>query len=173
MADTIVLHLHDSKISQVSWLPLGKNPAPQIPRGTGSIEEAAEQIRGWRLIVIAPSSDVLLTKVTIPSKNRQRLLQAIPYALENDLSEEIEQLHFAIDYHTDQSTTAVAVISRERLDSWLERFHALELQPLAIFPELLCLPLTNGHWTVHLTPQFGSLRMDRNMELFNITEIES
>jgi general secretion pathway protein L len=163
MADTIALHLHDSQITQVSWLPLGRNPAPQSPRGTGTLEEAAEMIRGWRLVAIAPSCDVLLTKVNIPSKNRQRLLQAIPYALENDLTEEIEQLHFAIDHHTDQDATPVAVISRERLDLWLERFHSLDLQPLAIYPDILCLPLTNENWTVQLTPQHGLLRMARSM----------
>ena len=92
MADTIVVHLHDSQMSQVSWLQLGKNPPAQSPRGTGTLEEAAEQIRGWRLLVIAPACESLLTKVSIPSKNRQRLLQAIPYALENDLTEEIDLL---------------------------------------------------------------------------------
>ncbi|MGD8931564.1 MAG: type II secretion system protein GspL [Chromatiales bacterium] len=162
MADTIVLHLHDSQISRVSWLPLGKNSSPQSPRGTGTLEEAAEKLKGWRLVVIAPACDVLLTEVSIPSKNRQQLLQAIPYALENDLSEEIEQLHFAIDYHSDQAATPVAVISRQRLEMWLERLRSLDLQPLAIYPDLLCLPLTNGHWTIHLEPQYNLLRMGRS-----------
>ena len=158
MADTLVLHIHDSQISQVSWLPLGKTPSPQSPRGTGTLEEAAEKIRGWRLLVIAPACEVLLTRVSIPAKNRQRLLQAIPYALENDLTEEIELLHFAIDRHTDNDSTSVAVISRQRLDAWLERFHALDLQPLAIYPELLCLPMRPGRWCVNLRPHFGQLR---------------
>lgn len=162
MADTIVLHLHDSQLDQVSWLPLRKNPSQQSPRGSGTLEEAAEKIRGWRLVVIAPSCDILLTEVSIPSKNRQRLLQAVPFALENDLTEEIDQLHFAIDHHTNQNITPVAIIARQRLDMWLERFHALDLQPLAIYPEVLCLPLASRHWTIHLTQQQGLLRMEQS-----------
>lgn len=163
MVDTIVIHPHDSQISRVSWYPLGKNSSPLSPRGTGTLEEAAEKIKGWRLVAIFPASDLLLTKVTVPSKNKQRLVQAIPFTLENDLTEEIEQLHFAIDLHSDTGTTSVAIVSRQRLQAWLERFHSLDLQLLAAYPEPLCLPLKSGHWTVHLTKDQALLRTDMNM----------
>jgi len=158
-SDTLGVFLHDSDINQVSWLPLGKNPSPQSPRGTGTLEQAAEKLRGWRLVLIAPSCDILLTEVSIPSKNKQRLLQAAPFALENELTEEIDQLHFAVDHRADQTGSPVAVISRQRLESWLDRFHSLGLQPLALYPDLLCLPLADDHWTLYLTSQFGLLRM--------------
>ncbi len=150
MTDTIVIRLHNSEASQVSWHPLGKTPSPQSPSGIGTLAEAAEQVRGWRLVFIAPSTDILLTKVAIPSTNKQRLLQAIPFALENDLTEDIEQLHFAIDLHSDKDAAAVAVISRQLMKSWLDQLNSLDLQPLAIYPEPLCLPLTSDHWAAHL-----------------------
>lgn len=161
MTDIIVIRLHDSEANLVSWHPLGKTPSPQGPRGIGTLADAAEQIKGWRLVVIAPSTDILLTDVSIPSKNKQRLLQAIPFALENDLTEDIEQLHFAIDLHSNKDVTTVAVISRERLKFWLDKLNSLDLQPLAIYPEPLCLPLEIEHWSAHLDTEGVLLCMDK------------
>ena len=46
-------------------------------------------------IVIVPSEDVLVTTVTLPKMNRSRLLQAIPYALEEQVIEDVDTMHFA------------------------------------------------------------------------------
>jgi general secretion pathway protein L len=162
MADTIVIYLEDLANDRISWQPIGKKPSPLSPRGTGTLAQAAEKIRGWRLVLAAPSSAILLTKVAIPSKNKQRLIQAIPFALENDLTEEIDQLHFAPSLQSDQGSTLVAVVSRKRLEEWLERFNNHELRPLALYPELLCLPLTNGHWSVYLENEKALVRTGKN-----------
>jgi len=52
--------------------------------------------RGRRVLLIIPNEDVVLTSVKIPSKNKKQLLQAIPFALEENLAEDIEDLHFSI-----------------------------------------------------------------------------
>jgi general secretion pathway protein L len=123
------------------------------------------------VLVVVPTSEILLTKVAIPSKNKQRLSQAIPYALENDLTEEIDDLHFTFDPHSDNEKTAVAVISRQLVVTWLERLQALELQPLGLYPEVLCLPLTERHWTIHLDNHQALLRTGENAGL--VAEIET
>lgn len=158
MAETIVIRLHDSGPDQVSWYPLGKHPSPLAPRGEGTLTQAAEMTRGWRLLAIAPSSDLLLTKVNIPSNNRQRLIQAIPFTLENDLTEEIEQLHFALNLKTSQDGAGVAVISRVRLETWLESFHSLQLTPFGLYPDFLCLPFTDTHWSIYLENNLALVR---------------
>ncbi|MEN8178070.1 MAG: type II secretion system protein GspL [Pseudomonadota bacterium] len=161
MTDTIVLHFNDLQSDQVSWQPLGKKPSSLAPKGKGSLEEAAEQIKGWRHLAVISSNELFLTKVNIPSKNRQRLIQAIPFTLENNLTEEIDELHFAHDTKSSNGTS-VAVVSRRRLSSWLERLNQQELRPRGLFPAVLCLPLTPGNWSVYLGNDLSLVRTDTN-----------
>ena len=157
MSDTIVLHFEGLNADQVSWRPIGKNPSPLAPKGRGSLEEAAKQIRGWRQLAVVCSSEILLTSVNIPAKNRQRLIQAIPFALENDLTEEIDQLHFAHETKSSNGVS-VAVISRQKLTDWLERMNQHELKMRGLFPGVLCLPITPGNWTVFLGKDLCMIR---------------
>jgi general secretion pathway protein L len=162
VAETILIHLHEPDLGHVSWYPVGTNPSPLAPRGEGTLSEAAEKLKGWRLVASVSASNMLLTQVAIPSKNKQRLIQAVPFALENDLTEEIENLHFAVDAKSTDEATPVAVISREKLDGWLEMLQAKNLRPLCLFPDALCLPWTQGEWTVLLDCDRALVRSGQN-----------
>ena len=62
----------------------------------GSLEQAALEAAGCRVIVLVPGVDVVLTSAVVPSRNRQRIMSAIPYMLEDQLAEDVDSLHFAI-----------------------------------------------------------------------------
>ena len=162
MTDTIVLHFDDLKSDKVSWRPLGKKSSALAPKGSGSLQEAGEQIKGWRHLAIVSSNEFALTKVNIPSKNRQRLIQAIPFTLENDLTEEIDDLHFAYDSQSSDGTSVV-VVSRERLSAWLDRLKLVELSPRGLYPGVLCLPFNPGNWSIYLGKDQSLVRTAINL----------
>ncbi|MDJ0807232.1 MAG: type II secretion system protein GspL [Gammaproteobacteria bacterium] len=161
MSDTIVIHFKDLETDQVSWQPLGKKPSPLAPHGRGSLEEAAEQIKGWRHLAVVSSNELMLTHVDIPAKHRQRLIQAIPYTLENDLTEEIDALHFAHQVSPTDGT-AVAVVSRQRVSAWLERMEKHHLSPRGLYPGVFCLPYMPTSWSVYLNEDFALVRTASN-----------
>ncbi len=161
MTDTIVLNFDEFKSDEVSWQPLGKRPSAQAPKGTGSLAEAAEQIKGWPHLATISSNEILLTQVNIPARNRQRLMQAIPFTLENDLTEEIDKLHFSHDSKSSDETS-VAVVSRERLSAWLERLNQVGLMPRGLFPGVVCLPFIPDNWSVYLGKDLSLVRTDTN-----------
>ena len=45
---------------------------------------------------IVPADEVILAKTTLPAMKRNRLLQAIPFAFEDVLSENISNYHFSL-----------------------------------------------------------------------------
>lgn len=145
MAETLVIHCHDLAGSRVGWLIRG---GLQILTGEGSLEEAATLAKGRRVIALIPAAEALITQVTIPTRNRQRLLQAIPYALETELTQDVEQLHFAVGVTDPQNTTPVIVISRVRIEKWLSALEAQGIEPLALYLDLLCLPLAAESWSL-------------------------
>jgi general secretion pathway protein L len=69
------------------------------------------------------------------------MLAAVPFALEDSLSEEIDQLHFTVMSWKPDGPAYVAVISRPILESWLEVFHTAGVTLDAIIPEQLLLPI--------------------------------
>jgi general secretion pathway protein L len=98
--------------------------------------------------LFAPATDVLFTEVNIPSRNRRQLLTAVPFALEDQLMEDIDGMHFALGPTSEHGTTSVATVARSRLESWLSglREHGIELD--AVYSEAQVLPLAPASWTL-------------------------
>ena len=131
----------------LSWLAMDDAGEPQGAVAHGRIQEALALAPGRQVIVLTPASDVLLARAVVPNVGRQRLAQAIPYALEDQLGSEVEDLHFALGRQTDQAI-AVAVVARDKMDAWLGYLRGAGFQPDLLVPAVLALPYEEGTWTV-------------------------
>jgi general secretion pathway protein L len=145
MAETLVIHCWDLAGTQVSWLIRG---GLQVLTGEGTLEEVGKLAKGRRVLALIPAAEALITQVAIPTRNRQRLLQAIPYALETELTQDVEQLHFAIGTTREDNTTPVIVSSRVRIEKWLNALDSHDIDPLGLYLDLLCLPLNPESWSL-------------------------
>ena len=75
------------------------------------------------------------------------LRQTIPYALEDDLLDDVNDLHFALgDVHEQQ--VDVAWVKKQQLDQWLQALQQESLQVYQVLPELLLLPYQENSWTL-------------------------
>jgi general secretion pathway protein L len=158
MAERIIIQCHDSDCSEVSWVIMG-GTSPQPAEGT--LAEAAKLTKGRRTLVIIPATELLITEVRIPTKNRQRLLQAIPFSLENELTEDVTQLHFAAGNIDSDNITPVLVIARQRIEHWLGMLETAGIQPIGIYADLLLLPHEDDAWALYQDNQFLNVRTDR------------
>ena len=93
--------------------------------------------RGRRVVVLIPSSDVVITSVNIPSKNKKQLLQAIPFSLEDTLADDIENLHFAVKQNDASNHSQVAIVKRTTLEKYLDTFQENGITAHFILPETL------------------------------------
>lgn len=100
-----------------------------------------------RVQVWTPPSDSLLTRVTLPTRSRAKIQQALPFALEDQIIGEPEQLHFAYRI-LEGNNLAVAVTARSRMQAWQTQLTAAGLRPTGFCPAILALPLDAGSWTV-------------------------
>jgi general secretion pathway protein L len=106
-----------------------------------------QRARGRRLHLLVPGTDVLLTRVQLPRMGRRRRARAIPYALEEELATEVEELHFAAGSPVAEGLP-VAVVARAAVLRWLEDLAAAGLEPHALTPEVLAVPWAPGAWSV-------------------------
>ena len=100
-----------------------------------------------RVLVWTPPSDSLLTRVTLPTRSRAKIQQALPFALEDQLIGEPEQLHFAYRI-LEGNNLAVAVTARERMQAWISSLTDAGLRPTGFCPAILALPLDAGSWSI-------------------------
>ncbi len=115
------------------------------PLRSGPLAEAAQHKAGRRICVLAPASDVLLTEVEVPAKSGARVAQIIPFALEEQLAEDIDSVHFAVGRRVgDAPRIPVAVVSRALLDGWLQQLRDVGLVAESVYADASLVPDNPG-----------------------------
>jgi general secretion pathway protein L len=103
-------------------------------RGLEGLPSAAE------VVVWTPAAETLLLRARLPTRSAAKIAQALPFALEDQLIDAPEKLHFAFTQEAD-GALAVAVTRRERMEGWLAALAAAGLAPARLAPATLSLPL--------------------------------
>ncbi|ABM63151.1 type II secretion system protein GspL [Halorhodospira halophila] len=111
-------------------------------------EVVAPHRAGRRCVGVVPGAQVLVTRVWLPTRRRPRVLQALPYALEEQLTSDLEALHFAIRRIDADGGVHAAVVEHAAMQAWLDEFASLGLEVDALVPENGLLPADSGHWRV-------------------------
>lgn len=117
---------------QAEWAVVDATGACVVAPATGTLVAAAALSAGRRTLVLVPAVRVLRTRTEVPVKGASRIAQALPFALEDVLAEDVEELHFAAGARCPDGQVAVAVVRRERMDSWLAQLATAGIQPQAI-----------------------------------------
>jgi general secretion pathway protein L len=115
------------------------------PLRRGSVAAAARDAAGKRICALAPASDVLLTEAEVPAKSGTRFQQIVPFALEEQVAQDIETLLFAVGRRVGESTRIpVAVVSRALLDDWLSQLRGAGLEPACLYADSSLMPENPG-----------------------------
>jgi general secretion pathway protein L len=145
MADWLLLRLPRTPEQPATWLVVDARGAPAGPPQSGPLSLAAPRVGGRRVCVLVPGADVLLAEPEVPVKAGAKVAQLIPYALEEHLADDIDDLHFAIGKRAADSPRApVAVVARALLDEWLTTLRSNGIEPDSIYADSDLLPLNPG-----------------------------
>ena len=106
------------------------------------------------IIVLIPTREVLITSITLKTRNQRQLAQALPFALEEQLMGDPEAQHYVWhSLNSEEGLNQVAVIEHSRLQQWLDFLHHNGIVPTAMLPDIAALPVTEGYQTTWLTDQ--------------------
>jgi len=134
MAEFLVLRLGEDTDQPVSWIAVDDRGTRRGNPRSGDLAEAAAEVGDRTLIVLAPASQALTFSTALPAKG-SRLLAALPYALEDQVADDIENLHFAPGKRHASGALPVAVVAKESLERWLGQLRGAGLKPASIIPE--------------------------------------
>jgi general secretion pathway protein L len=143
MTEILVVRL--SNHAAAEWLTVDATGARINNVAIGSLEQAATEAIGRKVVVLVPGTDVLLSEPELPPKSAAKLAQIVPFALEEQLASDVETLHFAIGKRDERPGTPVAIVARKRMDEWLEALNSAGLVPSAMYADTQAVPVTpNG-----------------------------
>ncbi|SEP16201.1 type II secretion system protein GspL [Aquisalimonas asiatica] len=149
MTPTLLLRLLPGDTGQVRWATIDRDGRVEA-RGHHAPDTLAGRADGYRIVALVPTEEVLLTRVTIPTRNHQKRLQAIPFALEDQLVSDIDDLHFAAGAPDAAGASTVVVVAHERMHAWTKALDRAGLTPAHMTADALALPERAGAWTALL-----------------------
>jgi general secretion pathway protein L len=146
MADSLLLRLPRAQDQPATWLVVDPRGAPTGPPQGGPLSLAAARTSGRRICVLVPGTEVLLAEPEVPARAGVKLQQLVPYALEEQLADDVDDLHFALGRRPASSPRVpVAVVARSLMDEWLGQLKSHGIQPDVIAVDSELLPHDPGH----------------------------
>jgi general secretion pathway protein L len=130
---------------EVIWGRVGSG-GQVADRGHEPLAQAANRIRrGERVVAVVPGERVLLHHVTIPARSRAAQLQALPYALEDRLSEDLDALHIVPGPRRPDGQLLAAVAAHRDMDAWRAWLGAAGIVAERLLPDTALVPAEAGH----------------------------
>lgn len=136
-------------------------------QGSGDLQSTVEQTLGQNgledvlLVGLIPGDEALFCVADIPAKQSRFINQALPYAVEEQIAQDIDSVHLALGPLTDEGYR-VAAVDHGRMAHWLEQFRGWNHTRLeAIYPDAALLPVTEGGWSICLDGDVAMMASER------------
>jgi len=142
--------------SAIDWLWLQEPEQTSSKQGTRPPASSAATL-------LIPASWMHIRTLQLPTMGAAKLAQALPYALEDFLAGDVEQLHVVSCRQQQDGSVLVAAMDPELLQAVLAQLQALDISVQRAVPDALCLPHhADGHSIMPMAD--GWLLRDHNDE---------
>lgn len=143
MTDTVLIFSGSIDTPHYRWFAPGSGESQAGPAAAA----AAVFDSAGPVTVLLGSAHVLLTDVQVTVRNRRLLANAVAYALEDRLADDVENLVFDVGPET-AGTYPVAVCARALVDAVSEDLAASGFANVRCVPYVFAVPFFAGHATV-------------------------
>lgn len=149
MSERLFIRLGQSFEQPCSWLVWSEQEQEII--GSGELSDASalstltERAANRAVDVLVPASSITLTTVDLPEKGQRQAIKALPFMLEENLAQDVEELHFVVGPREGDALN-IAVVAHEQMQNWIEWLAEAGLKAKCIVPDCLALPLAECDW---------------------------
>jgi len=140
--------IHDES-HEVSWFYISNDQI--LENGSLEVDKLSElkaEFHTKQVIVLVPSNDCFVTRVSIPTNQRRQQIKAVPFAIEEQLAEDIDDIHFAIGKRGSDQKLPVIAISKHKMEYWLTVLTDAGISATAIFPASALLEAPDDAWSI-------------------------
>ncbi len=158
MADQLIIRITSRDPSAGQWIVTDTEGIPVTTLQTGPLADASVIAEGRRVIVLLPATEVLRTSIALPVKGQKKILQVLPFAMEDQLAEDIADVHFAAGRPEPDGLVPVAVLRRTQLEQWQQQWQQAGLDVQAVYAESDGLDRMPGTAVLLVEPDQACLR---------------
>lgn len=157
MNEFLIVRLSNNPALAVQWLVWSVTQQEVIASGELANQDAIADIAPYgenrRTIVLLSASSLVLNDIAIPAGASRQLEAMLPYVMEDELAQDVDQLHFTI-FHKGNGRAQVCAVDSEWLTHILQRLTAIGCQIQKVLPDVLALPESKGISAVELDGQW-------------------
>lgn len=150
MSEQLVVRLGSDSSQEVHWLVWSATEQEIIASGiladAKGLSELKDRAGGRPIIALLPSCDISFKRVELPSRSNKQLLTALPYMLEEELSADVDNLHFSVLEKQGNQVT-VAIVAHDKMRLWQSWLRDANLSYYQFIPDVLTLPLQPNGWS--------------------------
>ncbi len=106
----------------------------------GTLSELLPHAANRKVVAMVSGVGILHTRAAIPVKGTARILQAIPFALEELIAQDVGDLHFAVGKREADGTVPAAVLDHELISEWRDRLEQSGVRVSSLVSDLSMLP---------------------------------
>jgi len=150
MTEKLYIRLGSNAKDAVHWLIFSDDKEGIIASGelphASALDQLAEKSKQREVITFVPASDVSLKCLKVPSKSTKAMRLAVPYMLEDELAQDVEDLFFAyndINIADSEHNCFVAVVEYAQLELWQGWLENADITCKKMIPDVLAMPLVN------------------------------
>lgn len=92
------------------------------------------------VVGVIPGAEVVVKRVSVPAKSRKKAIAAIPFALEDSLTADVDDLHFSLLEWSAGEEATVAIVGRDRMRQWVDACNDGGFELDGIVPEFDLVP---------------------------------
>ena len=146
MSETLLIHYNIDDAQQATWSLC--NVAGELTGkiSTGSLAELSAVAADHPAIVLLNSQCLHINQLQLPTQNLQKLLKAVPYAIEEFIADDVDNFHFVISKNKHDHSTSVVGINRTTLKNIIQVFQNANINVEKIIPDALCLAADSNQW---------------------------
>ena len=156
MQETVIIYIQSDLLESldieeshfVKWIKLDEDGVPITRGAEARLEQVSSVTQNANVIVLLPLEQMLLTNVNTRARKQKHLQKAIPYALEDEVADDVENLHFALGQRYGENDFPVAVIDKSILDNILDELDHVGIYPDMVTADVFGLPFRENTWTL-------------------------
>jgi general secretion pathway protein L len=149
VSEVLLIRLGSHAVDSIAWM-LYSDAAKEVIQ-SGELKGAAELSvlheraqKAQEVRVLVPACDVTFRTVVLPGKFNRQMQTALPYMLEDDLAQDVDNLFFAIGEKIQiegKPAVEIAAVDRELMTRWLGWLADAQIHTAHFIPDALCLPI--------------------------------
>lgn len=154
MAEILYIRLGSQAEDEISWLIVNTIEQEIIASGelpsAKQLHQLAEKAQQRVVKVFVPGCDVLLKRLSVPTKSQRAMRSAVPYMLEDELAQDVDQLFFAyanLANNTSEHNCFVAITQRDQMLQWQSWLKEADIVTKSMQPDVLAMPYVEGQYS--------------------------